>query len=51
MKARPYVLGGLFLLLGYFWAMVRRTPRPISPELIAFHKTEQLRRLRKMIFS
>jgi glycosyltransferase involved in cell wall biosynthesis len=51
MKARPYVLGGLFLVLGYFWAMVRRTPRPIAPELIAFHKTEQLRRLRKMIFS
>ncbi len=49
MKARPYFLGGLFLMLGYFWAMVRRLPRPIPPELAAFHRTEQLMRLRKMI--
>jgi hypothetical protein len=51
MKARPYVFGGLFLIFGYFWAMARRTPRPISPELVSFHKAEQLRRLRKMVLS
>ncbi len=50
MKARPYLLGGLFLMLGYFWAMARRTPRPISTELISFHQAEQLARLRKVIF-
>ena len=49
-KVRPFVLGGLFLMLGYFWAMARRMQRPISPELIAFHKAEQMARLRKIIF-
>ncbi len=50
MKARPYVLGGLSLILGYFWAMAIRMPRPVSTELVAFHQSEQLARLRKMIF-
>lgn len=50
MKARPFVLGGLFLMLGYFWAMARRMQRPISPELVAFHRAEQVARLQKIIF-
>jgi glycosyltransferase involved in cell wall biosynthesis len=49
MKSRPVVLGGLFLILGYFWAMVRRVQRPISPELVSFRRAEQMTRLRKMI--
>jgi hypothetical protein len=49
MKSKPVVLGGLFLLLGYFWAMIRRVRRPISPELVSFRRTEQMARLRKMI--
>jgi glycosyltransferase involved in cell wall biosynthesis len=49
MKSRPVVLGGLFLLLGYFWAMVRRVRRPISPELVSFRRAEQMARLRKMV--
>jgi glycosyltransferase involved in cell wall biosynthesis len=49
MRQKPFVLGGLFLMLGYFWAMVKRVPRPISPELISFHRAEQMARLRKML--
>jgi GT2 family glycosyltransferase len=49
MKSKPVVLGGLFLLLGYFWAMTRRVRRPISPELVSFRRAEQMARLRKMI--
>lgn len=49
MKEKPFVLGGLLLSLGYFWAMAKRVQRPVSPELIAFHQTEQMTRLRKMI--
>lgn len=49
MRKKPIILGGLFLILGYFWAMVKRMPRPVSPELIAFHQAEQMARLRKMI--
>jgi glycosyltransferase involved in cell wall biosynthesis len=49
MKEKPFVLGGLFLMCGYFWAMAKRMPRPVSPELIAFHRAEQLDRLRKLV--
>jgi hypothetical protein len=49
MRSRPVVLGGLFLLLGYFWAMIRRVRRPISPELVSFRQAEQMARLRKMV--
>ncbi|HXF52644.1 MAG TPA: glycosyltransferase family 2 protein [Hyphomicrobiaceae bacterium] len=49
MRAKPFVLGGLFLLLGYFWAMIRRVQRPISPELVSFRRAEQMTRLRSMI--
>ena len=49
MKEKPFVLGGLFLVLGYFWAMAKRTQRPVSPDLIAFRRAEQMTRLRKMI--
>jgi glycosyltransferase involved in cell wall biosynthesis len=50
MRARPFVLGGLSLILGYFWAMARRVERPIPRELMAFHRAEQIARLRKILF-
>ncbi len=43
---RPFVLGGLALALGYGWAAVRRMPRAVSPELMRFHRAEQMRKLR-----
>jgi hypothetical protein len=46
MTRPPYVIGGLCLLAGYFWALVRRAERPISRELVHFHREEQLARLR-----
>ena len=49
MKTKPLVLGGLFLILGYFWAMARRVRRPISAELVSFHRAEQMARLRKLL--
>lgn len=50
MQEKPFVLGGLCLVLGYFSAMIKRMPRPVSPELIAFRRAEQMARLRKIIF-
>jgi biofilm PGA synthesis N-glycosyltransferase PgaC len=41
----PYVGEGLALGLGYGWALVRRAKRPISNELVAFHRREQMRKL------
>lgn len=48
---RPVVVGGLALLLGYLWAALVRVPRPVSPELIRFHRKEQLRKLRAVFAS
>lgn len=44
----PYVLGGILLIAGYAWAWLTRVPRPVSGELIRFHRSEQLARLRQM---
>jgi poly-beta-1,6-N-acetyl-D-glucosamine synthase len=47
MARKPYILGGLFLLAGYLWAWISRVHRPVSPELIRFHRHEQMQRLRQ----
>jgi biofilm PGA synthesis N-glycosyltransferase PgaC len=47
----PYVVEGLALGLGYGWAAVRRAKRPISTELVAFHRREQMRKLRAILKS
>jgi len=49
MREKPYVFGGLLLLAGYAWALVTRMQRPIPPELIAFHRAEQMARLRQIL--
>lgn len=46
MAKRPYVVGGVALLGGYLWAAVRRTPRPVTRELMAFHRRDQMRKLK-----
>ena len=48
MAKKPYVIGGLCLLLGYFSCWIRRADRPISDELMRFHRAEQMARLRGM---
>jgi poly-beta-1,6-N-acetyl-D-glucosamine synthase len=42
---KPYVVGGASLLAGYSWAWIRRASRPVSAELIKFHRREQMQRL------
>lgn len=46
MKSSPVVAGGVCLLAGYTWAWITRTERSASPDLIRFHRHEQLARLR-----
>jgi glycosyltransferase involved in cell wall biosynthesis len=45
MSKRPYVVEGLAIGCGYLWASLRRMPRPVSPELMRFHRKEQMRKL------
>jgi poly-beta-1,6-N-acetyl-D-glucosamine synthase len=47
MTKKPMVLGGLMLVSGYLWALIRRVERPVSPELVAFYRREQMQRLRR----
>ena len=45
MTRKPYGVGGLVLLAGYVSALLARLERPVSPELVRFHRAEQMRRL------
>jgi hypothetical protein len=49
MAHRPFVVGGLALGLGYTWSLVRRRQIPLSPELVAFVRREQMQRLRRLL--
>jgi len=49
MRRRPYVSGGACFIAGYAWAWVTRIERPVSPELIAFHRREQMQRLKRVL--
>ena len=41
----PILVGGLALLAGYCWAGLRRVKRPVSRELMHFHRHEQMQKL------
>jgi poly-beta-1,6-N-acetyl-D-glucosamine synthase len=45
----PYVVGGMALLAGYVWCWLTRRERPVSPELMRFHRGEQIARLKGML--
>ena len=49
MRSSPIVVGGLCFMAGYVWAGIARTPRPVSDELMAFHRKEQLTRLKHLL--
>jgi glycosyltransferase involved in cell wall biosynthesis len=49
MAKPPYIVGGAAICAGYLSAWMRRTRRPISPELMRFHRNEQMRKLRQIL--
>jgi glycosyltransferase involved in cell wall biosynthesis len=49
MKIEPYVLGGLLMLAGYYWAMVRRVNRTMPEDLMRIRRDDQLRRLKNVL--
>ena len=51
MTKQPVLIDGLALLSGYCWAALRRMKRPITPELIRFHRREQMKKLRAIFRS
>jgi biofilm PGA synthesis N-glycosyltransferase PgaC len=46
MTKQPVLIDGLALLSGYCWAALRRMKRPITLELMRFHRREQMKKLR-----
>src|SRR5262249_25021316 len=46
---RPYVVDGVALGLGYCSAAVRRIDRPVSKELMAFNRREQMQKLKAIL--
>jgi poly-beta-1,6-N-acetyl-D-glucosamine synthase len=51
MTKRPVVFGGIALLFGYCAAALQRMERPVSRELIRFHRREQMGKLRLILIS
>lgn len=48
-RRRPWIVGGACLLAGYAWAALVRAPSPIPVEVRAFHRAEQVQRLRRLL--
>ena len=49
MKQRPLFTGGLALGAGYAWSLMRGMDRPVSNDLIAFTRREQMQRLGRFL--
>jgi hypothetical protein len=51
MTKKPYLIGGTVLGLGYLWAFLRQIERPVSDELMQFHRGEQMLKLKAILRS
>lgn len=49
MTKRPFFIGGMMVLFGYLWSVIRRVERPVSRELVAFYRREQMQRLKRFV--
>jgi biofilm PGA synthesis N-glycosyltransferase PgaC len=51
MSKRPYVIGGLIVLSGYYFSFFARHPRSVSVEFAKYRGWEQMQRLKRIVFS
>jgi len=51
MTKPPYVIGGIALFAGYVTSLLSRAERPVSPELMRFHRSEQKLKLKNILLS
>lgn len=51
MTKKPVLIGGIALLSGYCTAALQRAERPVSRELMLFHRREQMAKLRLIVCS
>ena len=45
---KPYIFGAVALIAGYLSALLRQIERPVSDELMRFHRAEQMRKLKSI---
>jgi poly-beta-1,6-N-acetyl-D-glucosamine synthase len=48
MTQKPLIMGGMAVLSGYLWSLCRRVKRPVSDEMVAFQRQDQMKRLREL---
>lgn len=48
MREKPWFIGGALFQLGFVWSWIIQMPRPVSAKLMAFHRAEQMARLRSI---
>ena len=51
MAKKPYLGGGLALGMGYASAAIKRVKRPVSDELMRFHRADQMKKLKGILRS
>jgi glycosyltransferase involved in cell wall biosynthesis len=49
MQNSPRIFGGLFLMAGYFYAMLRRLEKAVPEEVVTFLHTEQQSRIKSLL--
>jgi poly-beta-1,6-N-acetyl-D-glucosamine synthase len=49
MTKKPYIVGGLLTFAGFAWASMTRKEKTVSPDLMEFHRGEQMQRLKNVI--
>jgi glycosyltransferase involved in cell wall biosynthesis len=49
MSMKPYGMRGLAMEAGYVWAWLTGAERPVSKELVAFHRREEMQRLARVL--
>jgi len=48
---KPYLAGGVALFAGFCWAAICRVKRPVSNELVRFHRADQMIKLKNIFRS
>jgi glycosyltransferase involved in cell wall biosynthesis len=49
MQRKPYVVGGMLILVSYVWNLIRGVERSIPPELMALRRREQMARMKALL--
>ena len=50
MSRKPFLWAVSILLIGYFWAWIKRAPKPVSQEFVDFRGKEQMKWLKEYFF-